>query len=284
MKTIFAATDFTEAAHNACIYAASLAREFKARLILFSAYEPIPLPATELPLEYSGAHLRMPAESGLAQAVQSLRISHSDISIDTMCTEGIIINEIISAARDSEADIIVAGMKDSGRGFRKVFGSTITALARKSELPIIVVPQNASFANLDILALANDHDTDDETDPHLLDMLLELGKKFSSKLYLVRIARNEFQESYEIFNRPLRLIRMAKSLEPVYECFEGRNQEKGLNEFVKKFNVNMLALLPHHHSIADRLFSKSTTRTMVLESQVPLLILPGLRIQEQAHN
>jgi hypothetical protein len=98
---------------------------------------------------------------------------------------------------------------------------------------------------------------------------------------VVRIVKNAFQESYEVFNRPLRLIAMLKSKKPVYECFEGSNQEKALSEFVKKYNVNMLALLPHYHSLADRWFSISTTRTMIFNCQVPLLILPGLRIQEQ---
>jgi hypothetical protein len=124
--------------------------------------------------------------------------------------------------------------------------------------------------------LANDHDTDAETDPRLFDMLRELGERFKSKLYVVRIATNQFEESYEVYNRPLRLMKLVRSLGPVYECFEYSNQERGLNEFVKRHGVDILALLPHHHSIADRLFAKSTTRTMIFDSEVPLLIIPGI--------
>jgi nucleotide-binding universal stress UspA family protein len=280
MKTIFAATDFTEGAYNACVYAASLAREFNARLVLFSACEPVPFPVTEAPLEYGGEDMKAPTELNLKNTTQSLQLSHGEIVIETMCREGIIINEILSAAKEIKADIIIAGMKERGRGFRKVFGSTITALARKSELPIIVVPESAPFCRLNTLALGNDHDIDPETDINLLDMLIELGKRFSSKLYLVRIVKNRYHESHEVFNRPLRLIKMARPLEPLYICFEGRNEEKALNEFVRKYKVDMLVLLPHYHSMADRLFSISTTRTMIFDSQIPLLILPGLRMQE----
>jgi nucleotide-binding universal stress UspA family protein len=282
MKTILVATDFTAAAHNACLYAASLANVFKARLILFSAYEPIALPSTEVPLQMPIEDVRAATEFALTRAVQAIQVSNSDIQVETMCMQGSTVTQIINAARELNADIIVTGMKDSGRGFRKIFGSTVTALARKSELPLLVIPQNAAFVKLDTIALASDHDTYPETDPHLLDILLDLGRRFSSKLYMVRIAKNQFQESYEVFNRPMRLIRMAQSLVPVYECFEGTNEEDALNEFVRLHRVDMLVLLPHYHSMADRFFAKSTTRTMIFDSEIPLLILPGLRIQEHS--
>src|SRR5687767_1167067 len=47
MKTILAAIDFTAASHNAAIYATELAKAFLARLIVFHAYLPIPVPLTE---------------------------------------------------------------------------------------------------------------------------------------------------------------------------------------------------------------------------------------------
>src|SRR5690349_19339847 len=136
MKTILVATDFTPAAHNAVVYAASLAREFNARLILFSAYEPVTL-STEVPINYSQEELRAPAEYGLAKTVDALKISHRDIKLETMCSEGVIINAIIGAAKEVKADIIVTGMKNTGRAIRKMFGSTVTALVRKSDRPVI---------------------------------------------------------------------------------------------------------------------------------------------------
>jgi nucleotide-binding universal stress UspA family protein len=275
MKTILAATDFTQAAHNACVYAAALAKEYKARLILFSAYQPLPFPPTEVPLGVIIEDIKSATELELRKAVSALQLLHNDIEIETMSSEGPAVNEIIIAAKEIGADIIVIGMKDHGKGFRKVFGSTVTTLARKSLLPLLVVPEGAGFVKLNTIALANDHDANAGADQHLLDMLRDLGERFSSKLYLVRIVKNQFQESYETFNRPLRLAGMVKSLNPVYECFEGRVQEKALNQFIMEHDIDMLALLPHYHSMADRLFSKSTTRSMIFESQVPLLILPG---------
>ncbi len=280
MKTIFVATDFSLAAHNACLYAASLANKFNARLVLFSAYESIQYPSTEVPLVITVEDVKAGARLALAQAEEAVRLKHSHIEVETICSEGAAVNEIMSAARKTGAGVIVTGMKEKGRGFRKIFGSTVTALIRKSHLPVIVVPESAAFVDPDTIALANDRDTDAETDTHLVDILLELGRQFSSKLYVVRITKNSFQQSFEVFNRPLRLLKMLQPLQPVYECFESANEERALSEFVWKYSVNMLVLLPHYHSAADRLFAKSTTRAMVFRCRIPLLILPGLRMQE----
>ena len=48
MKTIIAATDFSENSRNAVWYAAALAKATKARLVLFNHFD-FPLPATDLP-------------------------------------------------------------------------------------------------------------------------------------------------------------------------------------------------------------------------------------------
>jgi nucleotide-binding universal stress UspA family protein len=281
MKTIFAATDFSVAAHNASEYAASLASAFGARLILFSAYEIFPFPTAEIPVAVETGNIKADLARRLKWAADSLRLSYSGLTVDTLCGEGVAAEQIIRAAAETQADIIVTGMKQEGRTFRKIFGSTVTALLQKSDLPLIVVPEGAAWFKPDHIALANDQDADDDTDAHLLDTLTELCTRFSSKLYLVRIVKNQFHASYEKFNSPHRLMRMTRSLEPVYECFEDRDEERGLNEFVRKFNINMLVLLPHHHSAIDKWFSKSTTRAMVFESVIPLLILPGLRLHDR---
>lgn len=49
MKTILAATDFSAAAHNAAVYAASLAKVFSARLVIYNAWQQILSPAMEAP-------------------------------------------------------------------------------------------------------------------------------------------------------------------------------------------------------------------------------------------
>jgi nucleotide-binding universal stress UspA family protein len=280
MKTILAATDFSPAAHNAAVYAASLAKVFNANLFLYNAYQQAVSPSLQPPAFTSLRELREVAEQHLQNEAAVLD-RYSEIRVETISDEEKPATGILKAARNCRANIIVTGMKRSGKGIRKVLGSTVTALISKTDIPVIVVPEEAKSGRIDKIAFATDGDASPDADPHILDMLRELGERFSSKVYLIRITKNKFREAFEIMHRPFKISRMLSTLDPVYECIEGEDVTKALSNFIDKYNIAMLALLPHRHSLMEKWFVKSTTRSMTFETQIPLLILPDLRRSAQ---
>jgi nucleotide-binding universal stress UspA family protein len=275
MKTIFVATDFSPAARNASMYGMELAKAFNARLILFNAYQPLPTPVNEPAVIVTPGDVRKLVEQNLEAEARSINMWHV-VTVETRCKEGDASTSILESAKDNNADIVIAGMKGSSKRLGRLFGSTVTDLIRKAALPLIIVPEDVRYARIDTIALANDSDIEPGEDPHILDSLKEIAERFSPKLYLVRIAKNEFMEAFEVYNRPFRLTKMMETLDPVYECVRAKNVTRALNTFVDAYHVNMLALVPHKHSIPEKWFVKSKTRTMTFEAQIPLLILPGL--------
>lgn len=274
MKTILVATDFSDAAHNATLYATELAKAFNARLILFSAYEQVPVPVSEIPV-LALEEMRIRVQRQLEHEKQVLTAGNT-ISVETMAKPGIAAKCILQAANENKADILITGMKKTGVALRRFFGSTVTALTKKLPIPLLVVPEDTAFTNISAIALANESDAAPDSDPHLLDILREIGERFHSKLYLIRVAKNQFQEAYEVLNPPFKIKRMVRTLDPVYECIEGKDITQALNDFITGYNINLLALLPHKHALLDSWFYKSTTRSMIFESQTPLLILPEM--------
>ncbi|MDP4261374.1 MAG: universal stress protein [Bacteroidota bacterium] len=275
MKKILVATDFSEAARNASEYSLELARTLHAGIVLFTAYQQMPVPVTETPVIITLEDMRKLAQQGLDAEAKIIDPDHR-INIETYCKEGVPEKAILKAAKDTNADLIIAGMKRTGKSIRRILGSTTTALARKTSIPLIVVPEGLKYSRIATIALANESDLAPDEDSRLLDALLTLAEKFYSKLYLVRVAKDKFWEAYEVLNLPLRLSRMMRTLDPVYECIEGKDIPQALNEFIDAYHVTMLAMIPHKHSFLDKWFIKSTTRSMIFKSNVPLLILPDL--------
>ena len=274
MKTILVATDFSEAAHNACLYAGELAKAFNARLILFSAYEQVPVPVSEiavLNLEEMGIHVQHQLEDEKEALTREYKIP-----VETMSKPGIAARGILQTVAEKKVDIIIAGMKKTGAAMRRLFGSTVTALIKKLSVPLLIVQEKTSFVNISTIALATESDAGPYSGPHLLDILREIGERFHSKLYLVRIARNQLHEAYEVQNRPFILSRMVRTLDPSYECIEGKDIPQALNDFNEAYHVNLLGILPHEHHFLQWLYYNSITRAMVFESKIPLLILPQL--------
>lgn len=273
MKTIVVGTDFSEAANNACAFAYELAKSFNARLIIYSAYYEVPIAFPEMPVIATPEDMHAFVEQQLEQAVKQLNITPG-INVETICSERPATNGIIEIAKEKQADLLVTGMKGAGKGFRKVFGSTVSSLINKTKIPLIVVPENKKYTSINTIALANENDVTPGTDDHLLAPLRDVVEKFNSKLYLVRVSSNKIREAFAILYSPSTIKRMIKDLNPEYESIEGKDITEALNDFIEEYQVDMLAMLSHHHSLLSRWLGGSTTQKMIFETEIPLLVIP----------
>lgn len=276
MKTILVATDFSEASRNASLYAIEMAKAFNARVILFSAYQQIPIPVNESAVIMATEDMKKVTHQLLEQEVRNL-YSEKEIAIETGCKEGPSHDTILAAAREQKADLIITGLKSKARGFRKLFGSTVTALTKKTNTPMIIVPEDTKYTPIDTIAIANDSDLPPGTDNRLLYSLRYIAERFHSKVYIVRVFDDSFRDVYEWSAHPSKLEKMIRTLDPRYERIEGNKIPAALNHFIKGYKVNLLAMLPHKHNFLEKLFIKSTTASMIFETKIPLLILPEIK-------
>ena len=272
MKTILVATDFSDAAHNASLYAVKLARAFNARIILFNAFQQVPVPVSEIPV-LTREEMAVRVERQMEKEKKLLG-EGNDVPIEFFFKSGVANRLISKAVIEKGADIIITGMKKDNSAIRHILGSTVTQLIQHLVVPMLVVPENTTYAGISTIALANESDVAPDSDARLLDMLRILGERFHSKLYLVRIVKDRFHEAYEVLNRPFKISRMVRTLDPIYACIAGKDVPEALNNFTSGYNINLLALLAHKHDLLERLFFKSTTRAMIFKTPIPLLILP----------
>ena len=273
MKTIFIVTDFSDASHNASRYGIELADFFGAGVVLFNAYSvPVSIPETYVVID--PGDIRKSAEEKLQAEVLKLRKSTSQ-TFEILAEEGVAADIIISTAKKYDDCLIVCGMKGEGKSIKKVFGSTVTALARKSSIPMLVVPSDAIYAPIHNIALASDIDI--ETDIHTVDMLQDIGEKSGAKLYVVRVIKDTMDEVQELMNRSERMRHHLKSLDPEFVFPHSNNIGEALQDFVKEYNVQLLAMIPHHHNIMERLLFHSETKQLIFHTHVPLLVLPEVK-------
>jgi len=170
--------------------------------------------------------------------------------------------------------MVITGMKKHGKGIGRLFGSTVTSLIGKLSVPLLVIPQEAAYIPPRFIALATDADLNPKTNPHVTDVLCEIAQEFYSKLYMVRIVKDEVDEAFEMHNRPFRLNGIVRELNPEYVFPHGDNVLKTLNDFVAACDISMLCMIAHQHKIFEHWFFTSNTRAMTFETHVPLLILP----------
>lgn len=270
MKTIFVTTDFSTASHNALEYGIGMAKPFGAKIILFHAYQVQVLAGVDTAVLVPEDDTK---KVGLDRLTQHLRaINQSDVSIELLQGAGPAAATILQAATEQRADIIISGMKQHGKALRQLFGSTVTELAKHTSLPLIVVPEEASYQQPNKIALASD--IEPETDVHTLDTLATIGERFHSKVFIVRVLRDRFDEVFELLHRPARLTRLSHLLETQYAYMKNKDVTESLSFYIQAEGIDLLAMVPHKHMLLEKWFFKSNTKAMIFKSQIPLLILP----------
>lgn len=276
MKNIFIVTDFSEASQNAGRYAVEMAKYFNAQVFLFHAYQ-VPVQVPESYFAYTVEDVWATVKEQLETEAGAINPGKF-VNVEICGGVGLPVSLITEEAAKRDADLIICGMKGQGKTFRKIFGSTTTALSRKSEIPMIVVPENATFQPPKNIALANDMDPD--TSALTYNLLKELGEKFVSKLSVVWVVDEGTDANKEMRFRPKSFINELKDLDPVLEFPSGSNVINALDGFIKEHSIDLMAIIPHKHDMMERLMTESITKKMLFHTHIPMLILPQQKKSE----
>jgi len=140
-RNILYATDFSESSDFAFGYALSLARKYSAKLgIIHVINEPVDLRGFYVP-HISFEKLEEEIEQGAQKMMEKFCRTHlGDYQpVVTFVVPGIPYDEIIKAAQEMSADLIVLGTHGRTGLDHVLFGSTAEKVVRKSTIPVMTV-------------------------------------------------------------------------------------------------------------------------------------------------
>ena len=138
MKTILVPTDFSKSANNAALYAANLAKEMKARILLYNVYDfPIGVAGDYAVPLITPSELKKESENLLKKTAANLQ-KIAPIEIKCKAMMGAAIDEIL--AEERKASFIVMGMKGAGKLSELLIGSITTGVLKKTKKPLLVIP------------------------------------------------------------------------------------------------------------------------------------------------
>src|SRR5579872_2904977 len=197
MKNVFIATDFSPAAHCAIRYGIKLAAALNLKVTLASAYESLPIPVTNDPVVVSPDDMEELVMEQLALeaklfAMPGLR------PIEVVSRKGATTDAILDAANAAAADLIVVGMKEHGVAFRRIFGSTVTGLAKKTGKPLLIVPEGTEYSAPSSIVIANDLGATAEI--HVPTFLRDLAASFHATITVVRFMGRRAAEVIELLD------------------------------------------------------------------------------------
>lgn len=279
IRTILFPTDFSDTAQNAFQHCLLIAKKLDADIVLLHAiypeYETLDLPvmaakATKDKVEAARITLKSFRDYGIAEIQKQHGVDElPEIKFDVEV--GSPVNVIRTVANRDEAGLIVMGTRGQHDAVERAFGSVTTGVSERVHCPVMVIPEEAAYRGISIVAYATDLK---EADPYHLWKAGQLLEVFNPILHVVHVDTGksdpeevDFSEMRDFF------AERTPALQVQFHDIRDKSVEEGLEDFVDTYDVDVLVMYAPQHSLLERIFQQSNTRRMALRTHVPLLLL-----------
>lgn len=264
---ILLATDFSENAQKAFLFAKELAKAHQGSLTLLFAYTPVFDFAAQL-AEYIVAiedQAKKEMEKIKKQAKkEGLKISYF-IKQETASTA------ICSEAEKHQHDLVIVGTSGESKISQAFLGSTTTEVIKHCPKPVLCIPPEAQFKNMNTISMAMELNKEDIS---FLGQLITLTKDYGLPYKIIHIKKSE--EDYQeitFFELSAYLKDRFPELNIGYEEIAAQEVNEGLQKYAEQHPQTLLSMFTRHRTFFDYLFNKSHSAELALHTTVPLLVL-----------
>lgn len=266
MKTIIAPTDFSVGSLNAVNYAADMAVDTQACLLLLHIVE---LPATtvaELPVtEITYQELSREQEI-INLKLDLLKRTNNAIIINTLHLLGNVQHDLKLVCDEIKPFAVVMCTHNPGVVDRFLFGSTTRFSARHINAPIINVPEGTVYQPVKTIAFASDL----KDVFHIpVEEIKTITRAFNASLKIFFVQKTTAQRP-DTETEKLLLINRLREFTPEFECINSADIESGIETFAREKNVDLVILVPHKHGW----FHESTTEKVLVHLPLAAMTIP----------
>ncbi len=276
MNKILVPTDFSDTAENAVNYAIHMANYFSANLILLHVNQ-ISVSTPEFGIAaYNFAEIKKDSLDTLNEKALKIKRDYPQISeIECFSEIGDSSDLIAEFSKDHDVDMVIMGNSGHGSKFKKnIFGSTSVAVAKKIEVPLMIVPPEVKYKKINNMAYACVYDKQIETSLSLMKVR-SLSKEFNSLLSVLHVMPENHLIDEKEANIDVYVENKLATTEHRTYILTENNVSIGILDFVKNHDMDMIVVEPQKHSLFHSLFNSSVTNELAFFSPVPVLTIHG---------
>jgi nucleotide-binding universal stress UspA family protein len=277
-EEILFATDFSNESQKALLAAKALARHSGARIAAVNVTE-LPSPMEIPEGTWSTPPDLRPAREQMEQLTNELRAD--GLNARGTCLEGGVEEEILHAAQETGADLIVTGSHGRLSPSRWIYGSTAENLARNASLPLLVVGPRvsqhalATWSPARILCAA----TMDEGGEEVVRYTEALARELNARWELACDYDDDLRKysAWEKFRDSLArdLTSEGAGIEPDHAVLLKRPYPQHLADLASARKADLLVIGHSHRLLTWSHFRSGTIPRLLAAADCPILTLPN---------
>jgi len=272
MKTILTTTDFSKSSIGAVHYAASMAKDLGAKLLVLHATHIPVVSDAYFDMRLTLDRLQQDDEISLKKLVSELQEKYGpELKINKKLQVGFGTEVIRETIQGGDVSIVVMGIAHTDKFSEVVFGSTSTTLAGTVSVPVLIVPDGAKYRPWNYVAFAFDQQNIPTGTG--VRTLKEFLAHYESKLRFVNVMDNPFVEEDDTVLKPLYKIFKDNDVKTYFLTHRPNMTVEIIMDWVRRHKATALVMVAREHNVLWRMFNERVTRKVAFHSKVPVLIL-----------
>jgi nucleotide-binding universal stress UspA family protein len=278
MKKILIPTDLSPNAGNAIRYALNFCKNSPTELVFLHATHPmLDLPDTSLefydPIVFQDEKEQLNfVRTSLKKLFEEEKIDQEKLNFSIELRIGFAADEIVRVAKEFNCDLIIMGTQGATGLEKLLLGSITYSVIKKTEIPVLAIPSNYTFKEIDKIVFATDYEG--ISNKKTLTPLFDVANTFDAKVLMFHTI--EAKEPIAAYIEELQVWKTEKNFHHIKHTNSIANCEDvtlGIIEFAEENDASIIAMIPHSYNFFTNLIHKSKTKEIALESKVPLLVL-----------
>lgn len=275
LRHILVPTDFSESSKDAFLYAQALAADVEASIKVVHMYHPefdVGNPFMDEPLlafeqtkretlsEFVHENM-MPVGESVATATR----------IDQEVIVGFAAEEIVRMTKTGKFDLVIMGTTGEAGFLGRVLGQVSTHVAQQSVCPVLFVPRGVKHRPFHNVLYAAKYQPGDEG---VMRWLSRWTVYFSANLHLVHVQESkdgggvlEKVDIDRMFHRNGQTVQVA--------TIKSESVIDGLNQYARDKKIDLVVLTALQRRFYERFFHRSVTKRLLINSKLPLLVVPS---------
>lgn len=276
MKKLLCPIDFSEVSLNALEFAVAIAEREQSEILLLNIFtrsdfnkilgsDHVEEDYDEL-LEIARAKLE-----AIAKEIYKVSAKNGLASCNYEIKSGKIVDIVCGMADEEKFDLIVMGTTGHSAYERKYLGGKAEKIIKHTHSSVLCVPENASFHGIGKIIYATDYQEEDKL---AIQQLMAFANVLDANLEILHVSHHDDVIDKAIFEDfKGELSKFIHDRDVVFSRAVFKHIAKGLNEYMKENNADLLVLLNKKRNFLTSLFHKSLTDHLEKFTDDPLMVL-----------
>lgn len=288
ISRILVPIDFSSYSVKAAEIAIKLAARYDAEIMFLHSYY-VPIASGVLPIEvtftgelFSGETL-MAVQEKVNKDMEhfldelKLKISRQElpkVAYNHVIQEGIPEEEILRFSKEYKPSMIVMGTRGKSPKTIDYLGSVTAEVIDRSRIPVFAIPQKTTLADIDAINNVAFIANFNQKDLISFDKLMRLKGDLQFAVHFLHISdKIDVWDEVSLTGMQDYLQKMYPNLKATYGIINGNDVFNSMEEYIRKFNIDMMAITAHKRNIFASLFYPSMANQVLFHTDTPILVL-----------